>query len=97
MTSYKMRKMNGPVDDKRRLKCTKCGVVMQDIEPNSGNGSFYHPDNGCDNAGKHEFDHTYSPRTNTSPQDHGLVAVLPKKMAREQKRGARAASKHRPR
>lgn len=102
MASYKMQKMN-PYgrEERRKLKCKKCGIIMSDIEPATGRGEFWHPNNGCVNSVKWNtsrgFDHVYDPNKPESPSAHGLVTVVPKKAARARKRGAKSASKHRSR
>lgn len=41
MLSAKMQKMNGP-DWDRKVVCRRCGLVMLDMEPQMGNGEFWH-------------------------------------------------------
>jgi len=61
MLSAKMQKMNGP-DWNRKIVCRRCGLVMSDMEPQMGNGEFWHgamytpktpptPQSTCANAG----------------------------------------------
>lgn len=93
-----------------RLKCTKCGAIMTDCEP-YGRGEFNHPNNDCVNKGKSfyaEPTDTITKKINLgagktvivkqrrSPVS-GLEPVGPKKYKRAKKRGAKTASKHRPR
>jgi len=65
---------------------------MQDIEPMGIDGEFWHPDNGCANAGQ-RFHWTADKRS----RGHGIGRWYPKKFRRAKGRGARLASKMRPR
>lgn len=100
MASYKMLEMNRKslksLEPLRKLQCTKCGIVMGDIEPYAERGDFWHPDNGCVNGGK-SYDHSYDPfRQKSSPSVHGLIRVgATSSETRARKRGAKAASKRR--
>ncbi len=88
-------------ENHRYLLCTKCGVTMPDIEPGMKNGEFRHPMNDCRNKGALlDYD---PPHARKSPYyKKGAIAVvgiqqlLPKKYRRARARGARLASKHRP-
>ena len=89
----------------RKLRCTKCGITMKDTEPMTERGDFYHHDTGqakgCKNANKNFDWEVKVVHPGSRPfypiRDHGIQQILPKKYRRAQKRGAKQASKHRPR
>lgn len=78
-----------------KLHCDACGIVMRDEEPCAPrDGQFTHPRNGCRNAGKSfvEF-----PRPGYPHQDaRGIVPVMPSRFRRAKRRGAKLASRYRP-
>lgn len=92
----------------QRLLCKKCGVVMRDYEEMSPSGEFVHPRNGCLNGGI-TFDRepprkrkqlapvkTYSGYQYQHRAISGIATIVPKKHQRARARGARLASKYRP-
>lgn len=64
---------------------------MGDIEPYGGS-EFYHKDNGCPNAGR---SYNWEPPHDGAGRVHGLVQLVPKKVARARTRGAKSARKYR--
>ncbi len=93
----------------RKLFCKKCRTVLRDHEPYASSGSFLHKENDCANSGK-SFDWEPSPRFRMVNKDGkavlvsgklgmatGIVQWLPKSDRRARARGAKLASKHRPR
>jgi len=42
LLSAKMQKMNGSRYEHRRVICRRCGLIMSDIESETGNGEFWH-------------------------------------------------------
>lgn len=91
----------------RKLHCTKCDVRMRDHEPLQAQGCFEHPLNGCANAGG-TFDWDTPARIENTHRNWkrgwkvkinryaGIERVVSKKYARARARGAKLASKHRP-
>jgi hypothetical protein len=78
--------------ENRCLRCTKCGVLMCDGEPWSPEGEFFHRRNGCSNQ---DLWFRFNPiKGNRSV--HGIERVSTKKYGRARRRGAKLASKHRP-
>lgn len=80
--------------DAKKLKCTLCGIVIRDGEPFTENGEFLHPRNGCANADK---TFTRMPGSLKTLRTKGIEPVGPKRYARAKRRGAKQASKRRPR
>lgn len=77
-----------------KLKCEACGVVMCDSEPMGESGQYDHPHNGCRNAGK-TFDNF--PRQGRYQNARGIAPVMPSRFRRAKRRGAKLASRYRPR
>lgn len=81
-----------------RLKCLPCGILLHDTEPAAPHGAYYHPRTdqdsrvspACANAGRYL-------RLGDGEGDRGVAPALDKRTARARARGARLASKHRPR
>ena len=114
----------------RRLKCTKCGLVMRDLEPMCHAGEFWHSKqskvklkkvNGdikatkkkstsaeCPNAGlrftwelqPYYYDFATGAKTKRQVRKgkhvSGIVQLISKRDQRARRRGAKLASKHRP-
>ncbi len=88
----------------RKLRCTKCDLIMRDAEPFLEEGWFFHIKNGCPNGG-HRFDWN-TPRflqnrhrlawKEKPVRFSGIERVVSKRYARSRARGAKLASKHRP-
>ena len=107
-TSPKRRKRKRPIaqvaSTPDELKCTACGVKLRDGEPFTYEGDFPHPRNGCRNQGL-IFDRF--PPTKSGPNGQrwrsasrrvrGIQPVQPSRFSRAKARGARLATKHRPR
>lgn len=91
------------VSDGRKLRCTKCGLIMRDSEPMCEEGEFFHEKNGCPNGGNRLDWNTprfLQNRFLTGGQKpsrvSGIERVVSKKFSRARARGARLASKHKP-
>ena len=99
LTERQQREREERKREHRRLRCTKCGDRMRDYEPYTQQGEFVHARNGCANAGKtFDWDTPEGRRTGvTGKTSAGIVREVPKSYARARRRGARLASKHRPR
>ena len=81
-----------------KLRCDACGIVMQDSEPcdPSGEGQYDHPQNDCRNAGK-SFNSFPEQGQSRYQGVRGIAQVVPKRFRRAKRRGAKLASRHRPR
>lgn len=78
-----------------KLRCDACGVVMTDEEPCAPrDGEFTHPRNECRNAGKSfvEFPRPGYPHQSA----RGIAPVMPSRFLRAKRRGAKLASRYRP-
>lgn len=93
----------------RQLLCTKCGSIMSDCEPGSGKGEFWHPKNNCANSNKiftwgtppdrRRFNHIkrHGKRVFAEEAVSGIVQMnYSSRERRARRRGAKLASKHRP-
>lgn len=84
-----------------KLKCEACGAVMLDCEACQSGGEYNHPYNGCRNASLSFTDlpearGVWPGLVSARQRARGIVPVQPSRFRRAKRRGARAASRYRP-